>query len=85
MSVKRLSLELCTSIKDNTDLVWLVGVVNTMVRYVPNTTIGEVKVIVRDSFSLSFGDHLLHQDFKMILILSVFLVPLFEPFEVSFH
>ena len=80
MSVKRLSLELCTGVKDNVDLVWFMGVINTMMRYVPNTGTLSASLSVVNSLSLSFVNHLLHEGFVMIPILSISLQPLFEPF-----
>ena len=81
MSVKGLSLKLCTGIKDDVDLVRFLRVENTMMRYIPNSTIREVKFLVRNPLSLSFDNHLLHEGFIMFPILSVSLQPMFEPFE----
>ena len=83
MSVKGLSLKLCTGIEYDTDLFRFLRVVNAVMGYISNATIGEVKFLVRNPLSLSLVNHLLHEGFIVFSILSVSLQPLFEPFEAT--
>ena len=83
MSVKGLSLKFSAGIENDTDFVWFLRVVNAVMGYITNATIGEVKFLVRNLLSLSFVNHLLHESFIVFSVLYVSLQPLFEPFEAT--
>ena len=83
MSVKGLSLEFCAGVEDDKDFIRFLWVVNAVMRYIPNATIGEVKFLVRNPLSLSLVNHLPHEGFIVFSIRSVSLQPLFEPFEAT--
>lgn len=58
-----------TGIEKDMDFVPFLQVVNAVMGYIPNATIGEVTFLVQNPLSLSLVNHVLREGFVVFLIL----------------